>query len=181
MLVKEADEAVAPYGDGILCQAEDGGSGSSVWVDEMFAAVPNLSEYVAGWVIHPYSNQATAHSTDTSGIPKMERMVADLAAFGNTTTPIDVTEWGITSDNGPTLSNGVHMSYAEAGEALRADVPLLRKAAGSHPIEDFIVYQDRDQAEPGASTNSEEYFGALTRAGGPKGAYTEAVEKLMAE
>ncbi|MGO9319785.1 MAG: hypothetical protein ACLQBY_03120 [Solirubrobacteraceae bacterium] len=181
VLVKEADEAVAPYGDGILCQAEDGGSGSAVWVDEMFAAVPNLSAYVAGWVIHPYSNQTTAHGTDTYGIPKLERMVADLAAFGNTTTPIDVTEWGIASDNGPTLDNGVHMTYAEAGEALRADVPLLRKAAGSHPIDSFIVYQDRDQAEPGANTDHEGYFGALTHQGGAKGGYTEAVEKLMAE
>ncbi len=114
--VKEAAEALNPHGIGVLAQAEDGGSGSPVWVQEMFASVPDLSQYVAGWTIHPYPDQRTAGATDTYGVPKMRRMVADLAEQGDTTTPIDVTEWGVPSDGGARLEQR-HASDLRAGRA----------------------------------------------------------------
>lgn len=179
--VKEVAEALNPHGIGVLAQAEDGGSGSSVWVKEMFASVPNLSRYVAGWTIHPYSNQRSAAESDTSGVPKMERMVADLASVGDTTTPIDVTEWGEPSDNGPALDNGFHLTYTEAGQIAQSTVPKLVAAAKRHPIHSFLIYQIRDQRAHGAGTNHEWFFGALTNTDGSKGSYTTAVQSLLAQ
>ncbi len=179
--VKEAAEALNPHGIGVLAQAEDGGSGSPVWVQEMFASVPGLSRYVAGWTIHPYTNQTSPSQTDTRGIPKMERMVADLAAEGDTTTPIDVTEWGVASDGGVKLSDGTSMSFTETAAIAEQTIPKLIAAAGRHPVASFIVYQLRDQAQPGTTSDREDFYGVLTRNDGPKGAYTKAIEKLMRE
>jgi hypothetical protein len=179
--VREAAEALNPHGIGVLAQAEDGGSGSSTWVKEMFASVPTLSRYVSAWVIHPYSNQHSPSQPDSYGVPKMERMVANLAEQGDTTTPIAVTEWGVSTDEGLALNNGTSLTYAEAGKIAETTVPRLFAAAKRHPIASFIVYQVRDQREHKATTDHEMYFGALSHTDGNKGGYTTAIEKLMAE
>jgi hypothetical protein len=179
--VKETAEVLNPHGIGVLAQAEDGGSGSSTWVKEMFASVPTLSRYVAGWTIHPYSNQRSPAEPDTSGVPKMERMVTNLAEQGDTTTPIDVTEWGESSDEGQTLDNGTHLTYAEAAQIAETTIPKLITAAKRHPIASFLVYQVRDEKAHKTTTDHEYFFGALTNTGGAKGAYTTAMQKLMAE
>jgi hypothetical protein len=174
---KESAEACAPHGVGVLIQASDGGTGSSVWVDEMFATVPDLASFAAGWTIHPYSGQQVESQTDSFGIPMMERMVADLAKHGNATTPIDVTEWGFTSNNGETLSDGKHYTFAEAAVMAEQHLAKLKVAAGAHPLHSFMVYQDRNQTE--GTNNRECYFGALTHMGGPKGQYTTFIEQLL--
>jgi hypothetical protein len=179
--VKEAAEVLNPHGIGVLAQAEDGGSGSSTWVKEMFASVPTLSHYVAGWTIHPYSNQRSPSEPDTSGVPKMERMVANLAEQGDTTTPIDVTEWGESSDEGQTLDNGTHLTSVEAAQIVETTIPKLVAAAKRHPIASFLVYKDRDLKAQKASSEHEAFFGALTNTGASKGAYTTAIQELMAE
>jgi hypothetical protein len=179
--VKETAEALNPHGIGVLAQAEDGGSGSSVWVKEMFASVPGLSRYVAGWTIHPYSNQRSVSEPDTSGVPKMERMVANLAEQGDTTTPFDVTEWGESSDEGQTLDNGTHLTYAEAAQIVETTIPKLIAAAKRHPIASFLVYKDRDLKAHKSTSEHEAFYGSLTNTGGTKGAYTTAIQKLMAE
>jgi hypothetical protein len=179
--VKEAAEALNPHGIGVLAQAEDGGSGSANWVHEMFAAVPNLSHYVAGWTIHPYSNQHSSTQPDTYGVPKMERMVSNLAEENDTTTPIDVTEWGVASDNGAPLDNGTSLSYTEAGRIAETTIPKLVTAAKRHPIATFLVYQLRDERPQGYSSDHEYFFGVFNNAGGSKGGYTSALAKLMNE
>jgi hypothetical protein len=179
--VKEAAEVLNPHGIGVLAQAEDGGSGSSTWVKEMFASVPALSQYVSAWVIHPYSNQHSSTQPDTSGVPKMERMVANLAEQGDATTPIAITEWGVSTDEGLPLNNGTSLSFAEAGKIVETTIPKLITAAKRHPIASFLVYQVRDQREHKVSNDHEMYFGALTHTDGATGALTTAIEKLMAE
>ena len=179
--VKEAAEALNPHGIGVLAQGEDGGSGSSTWVKEMFASVPTLSRYVSAWVIHPYSNQHSPTQPDSYGVPKMERMVANLAEQGDTATPIAVTEWGVSTDEGLALNNGTSLTYAEAGKIAETTIPKLFAAAKRHPIASFLVYQVRDQREHKATNDHEMYFGALSHTDGNKGAYTTAIEKLMAE
>jgi hypothetical protein len=179
--VKEAAEVLNPHGIGVLAQADDGGSGSSNWVKEMFASVPNLTRYVAGWTIHPYPGQKKASQPDSYGVPKMERMVNDLAEEGDTTTPLDVTEWGVSSANGLTLNVGTSITYSEAGQIAETTIPKLIAAAKHHPIATFLVYQMRDRGEPGSTTDHEYFFGALNHKGGSKGAYTTAIAKLMAE
>lgn len=176
---KEASEALAPHGVGLLVQASDGGANSSVWVNEIFASVPELTKYVAGWTIHPYSGQQVASQADSFGVPMLERMIAGLAAHGDTTTPIDVTEWGFTSNNGGTLSDGKHYTYAEAATMAEAHLAKLKVAAKAHPLHSFMVYQDRDQKAVGATTNRECYFGVRQHEGQQKGAYTTTIEALL--
>ena len=178
--VKEAAEALNPHGIGVLAQAEDGGSNTSVWVREMFAAVPDLSRYVAAWVIHPYTDQRTVSAPDTLGVPKMRRMVAQLAAFGDRTTPIAITEWGVANDAGRALDDGGHLTSAEAATILETTVPKVLAGLGSHPLQSFLLYQLRDRAPHGSSTSHEMYFGALTRRDGTKGPFTAAVGRLLA-
>ena len=177
--VREAAEVLNPHGIGVLAQAEDGGSGSNTWVREMFASVPNLSRYVAAWVIHPYPDQLTAAQPDTQGVPKMERMVAQLAEAGDTTTPIAITEWGVANDEGRALDNGASLTSSEAAKIAETTVPRILAATGRHPVQSFLLYQVRDQAPHGESNSREMYFGALTRSGGSKGPFTTAAQRLL--
>jgi len=169
----EAAKALAPHHIGLLAQGSDGGSGSPVWVNEMFAAEPSLLQYVSGWTVHPYGPNGSA---------EMARMIADLAQHGDTSLPIDITEWGIASDNGRTLSENygfpVNLTYAKAGSLLREWVAKYRAQCNGR-LRDFIVYQVRDQQKPGASKSREAYFGALEHEDQRKAGYTEAVEALM--
>ena len=171
--VKEAAIVSKPYSVGILDQAEDGGSGTSVWVDEQFAAVPNLPEYVSGWVIHPYG---------TSGPAKLERMISQLARHGETSKPIDVTEFGIATDNGRTLTDNYgwprNLTYSQAASLLPEAVGKLHTIAKGR-LRSFELYQGRDQAVTATSTNREAYFGALQRNDTAKGPYTTAAQALL--
>jgi hypothetical protein len=169
----EAAKALMPYHIELLAQASDGGSGSPVWVNEMFAAEPELLKYVSGWTIHPYG---------PGGFAEMSRMISDLAQHGDTTLPIDITEWGIASDNGRSLSENygfpVNLTYAKAGNLLSEWAGKYRAQCDGR-LRDFIVYQVRDQQKPGASKSREAYFGALEHEDQRKAGYTEAVEALL--
>jgi hypothetical protein len=169
----EASKVLAPYHIGLLAQASDGGSGSPVWVNEMFAAEPQLLKYVGGWTVHPYGPNGSA---------EMSRMISSLAQHGDSSLPIDITEWGISSDNGHALSDNygfpTNLTYAKAGSLLSEWVAKYR-AQCSGRLRDFILYQVRDQQKPGASTSREAYFGALLHEDQHKGGYTDAVEALM--
>ena len=94
-----------------------------------------------------------------------------------------MTEWGLTSDNGRCLSENYGwnpcMSYQEAAEALSRTVGEMRQALDGR-LGQLLLYQIRDQKPSGQSSNREDYFGALQRELQPKGAYTGAVEALLA-
>ena len=172
--VKEASEAIAASGEnvGVLASDEDW---TGDWMNGMFAAVPNLGSYIAGWVTHPYG---------TGWRSKLETVIKQAAAHGAPSTlPIDITEWGISTDNGRCLSEnyGLNpcMSYQEAAETLRKNVAEIRQYLGSRQGL-FLIYQVRDQSEPGTSTNREAYFGLLQHELKPKGAFTTAAQELLA-
>ncbi len=173
MRLKEAAEAISAAGSdvGLLAQADDW---TGDWVNGMYAAVPNLSQYVAGWTIHPYTNW---HA-------RLQDLINQTASHGaSASIPIDITEWGVDSDNGRCLEYNYEwsrcMTYQEAAEALRSTVRGIREMLGSR-LGDFLVYQIRDQRVSGTSTEFEAYFGALKTELQPKGAYTTAVEELLA-
>jgi hypothetical protein len=175
--VKEAHEAIqAAHSEvGILAQGDLGNAGAA-WVQNMFKAVPNLGQLVAGWTIHPYGPSwesrinATISATQAAGAPS--------------TLPIYVTEWGLTTDNGPCLSENFGwnkcMTYSEAGSTLSSAASAMRARYGSR-LGGLYIYEAHDLAAVNASTNYGEYFGALQSNGEPKGAYTTAVESLLAE
>jgi hypothetical protein len=158
---------------GLLAQG-DAGNANSAWVENMFKAVPNLGGLVAGWTIHPYGPEWR---------DRLETLIQQTAAQGAPSTiPIDVTEWGLSSDEGHCLTENYGwnacMSYQEAGEALTETVSEMRQMLGSR-LDMFMLYQVRDQEATGASNQRESYFGALQHELQPKGAYTTAVESLL--
>ncbi len=170
---KEAAEAISATGIkvGLLAQADDW---TGTWVSGMFAAVPNLGSYVAGWTIHPYG---------TSWEGRLQDLLEQTAAHGAPSSiPVDITEWGVATDNGRCLSDNDGwnkcMSYAEAATTLTNTVGGVRHLLGSR-LGMFILYQVRDQQATGTTTYNQAYFGALQNELQPKGAYTTAVETLL--
>jgi hypothetical protein len=71
------------------------------------------------------------------------------------------------------------MSYQEAATTLTSVVAEMHAMLGSR-WGMLMLYQVRDQALTGASTDHELYFGALQHELQPKGAYTTAVQALLA-
>jgi hypothetical protein len=171
---KEAAEAISATGVkvGLLADADDP---TGDWMNGMFAAVPNLGNYVGGWISHPYG---------TSGKSKLMGIVNQTAAHGaSSSIPIDITEWGLSTDGGTCVyeNYGLNpcMSYQEAGEQLKRSVTEIKSMVGSR-LGLFLLYQVRDQAAPGANNNREAYFGLLQQQDTPKPGYTQAVEELLA-
>lgn len=175
--VKEAQESIQAThtGVGILAQGGLGNAGPA-WMQNMFKAVPNLGQLIAGWTIHPYG-------------PNWEQQIdatisAAQAAGAPSTVPIYVTEWGLSSDNGRCLEYNFGfndcMTYSEAASTLASNVAAMRAKYGSR-LGGFYLYQAHDQKPTGGSTEMEGYFGGLQSNGEPKGAYTTEVESLFAE
>lgn len=164
---KSAATALRGTGVGLLLQGEDGDAMSTVWVDQMFAAVPELAKYVSGWTIHPYGE---------SGFAKIDRMIAQLDAHrAPRSTPIYITEWGLASVDGHPLSNNygypTDMTYAEAAVTLRSVMERWNAGHGSR-IAEVVYYMLTDLERPGTTSDGEQYFGALKVDGSSKGQYT---------
>ena len=164
---------------GLLAQADDGGTGSPNWVNHMFKAVPNLGTLVDGWTVHPYGPRERWK-------PKFDRLIAQTAANGaSSRIPIDVTEYGISTDNGASLSDNygwpVNMTYADAAAALRSNVDAMRADPAIGPrLRLFIIYAVHDLGATRASAERERYFGVLQNNLADKGAYTAEVRQLFA-
>ena len=172
-LIKEAAQAISATGIpvGMLAVSEDW---TGDWMKEMFAAVPNLGSYIGGWVSHPYGTQWKY---------KLENIIKQSAEHGaSSSLPIDITEWGVASDNGRCLSENYGynpcMSYQEAAETLRSVTGAIRSYLGPR-LGLYLFYQARDQAVSGASTEREGYFGLLQHALQLKGAYTTAAQEVL--
>jgi hypothetical protein len=170
---EEAAEAISATGIhvGLLAQADDW---TGDWVNGMYAAVPDLSRYVAGWTIHPYHHWRS----------RLEDLLEQTAAHGAPASiPIDITEFGLPADNGRCLEKyGEYnpcMSYSEAASTLRSTVGEMRQMLGAR-LGMFILYQVRDLESSGATIDSEDYYGALQYELQPKGEYTTAVQELLA-
>ena len=174
----QAHRAIGQRRVGLLAQADDGGSGSSVWVTHMFGAVPKLGKLVAGWTVHPYGPREKWQ-------PKLRRLIAQTAAMGApATVPIDVTEYGISSSNGAALTDNyswpANLTYTEAAEALRVTVGAMRDDAKiAKRLRLFLVYSTHDLRPPGATSDREAYFGALRDDLTAKGQYTDEVRRLF--
>ena len=171
----EAVEAANP-GVGLLAIGDTPGNWAS-WFNNIYAAVPNFHDYVAGWVMHPYGPQSRWE-------PIMDNALAQVAAHGAPSTmPISVTEYGIASDNGRCLDDNYGwdtcMTYDQAASALTSTVAGMRARYGAR-LAAMFLYQVHDQKTPGTSSSRESYFGGLTVAGAAKGAYTTAMSSLLA-
>jgi hypothetical protein len=172
--VKEAAQSIQSAGStvGLLVQADDT---SGDWMNGMYAAVPDLTKYVAGWTMHPYGGREYNEY-------RYRALIRQATEHGASSVPIDVTEWGVTTDNGRCLeyNDGLNrcMTYQEAGQEVRSSFAWMKEMLGSKLVM-FIFYQSGDQSPTGVTTNWQGYFGALRHDLQPKGAYTEAVEALL--
>ena len=165
---------------GLLAQADDGGTGSTNWVDHMFRAVPSLGQMVDGWTVHPYGPRSRWE-------PKLDRLIASTAAHGAAASiPIDVTEYGISSANGAPLSDNygwpTNLTYAQAAAALDATIAEMRAHPRVGPrLRDFMIYAAHDLRAQGSTTEREQNFGALQDNLRGKGAYSTEVREQLDE
>lgn len=175
---REASQAIAAAnsGVGLLVQA-DGANQSDRWVDQMYAAVPNIHEYAAGWTVHPYGPRSKWQT-------RVDELIADTAAHGAPSTmPIDITEWGLSTDNGRCLDDNYGwnpcMTYDQAADAMTSTVAEMRARYGGR-IRHFLVYNGRDLRGSSETGDREHYFGLTTVNEADKGAFTNAARALMA-
>jgi hypothetical protein len=179
--VAQAHAAIAATGRqvGLLAQADDGGTGSAAWVDSMFDAAPNLAQLVDGWSVHPYGPRNIWE-------PKLKRLIAQTAANGAPATiPIDITEWGISTNNGLPLTDNygwpVNLTFAQAATNLEASVAAMRADPSIGPrLRLFMLYAAYDLNASVGPNNRERFFGALNEGLGDKGAYSAEVRELFA-
>jgi hypothetical protein len=164
---------------GLLAQADDGGSASPAWVSGMYAAVPRLHRLVGGWTVHPYGPRERWE-------PKLRRLIRQTKAHGAPRRiPIDVTEYGITSDDGVHLTDNygwpANVTYQGAAAALRSTVAGMRGARGiGRRLRLFILYSAHDLRAHRRSHDREHYFGALRHNLRPKGAFSDEVRRVLA-
>ena len=176
----QAHAAIAGTGRqvGLLAQGDDGGTGSSAWVDSMFDAAPNLGRIVDGWTVHPYGPRGTWKG-------KLDRLIAQTAANGAPgTVPIDVTEYGISTNNGVALNDNygwpVNLTFAQAGASLRSAVAEMRADPSIGPrLRLFLLYAAYDLNASLGPNERERFFGALDAGLGDKGAFTAEVRQLF--
>ena len=176
----QAHAAIAGTGRqvGLLAQGEDGGTGSSAWVDSMFDAVPNLGRIVDGWTVHPYGPRGNWKG-------KLDRLIAQTAANGAPgTVPIDITEYGISTNNGTALNDNygwpVNLTFAQAGASLRSAVAEMRADPSIGPrLRLFLLYGAYDLNASLGPNERERFFGALDAGLGDKGAFTAEVRQLF--
>jgi len=159
----------------LLAIGEDANCDCSDWVDGMFSAVPDLNRWIGGWTLHPYGPKQRYG-------PILNQLVKDTTKHGDTTLPFFATEYGISTDNGRCVNKNYEwplcLSYAQAGANLVAAVNDMH---ATYPrLRAIFIYNQRDGAKSGSTTSYEGFFGAMQNGGAPKGAYTTAVQSLLA-
>jgi|tagenome__1003787_1003787.scaffolds.fasta_scaffold20965305_3 hypothetical protein len=171
---RDAADAIraANPGVGLLAQGDNGGSGSSQWVDGMFSAVPDLAQHIAGWTAHPYGPK-------TRYGPIMDKAMADTARHGDASLPFFITEYGISTNNGVCLDSNYSwplcLTYQQAAQSMTGAVNDLRQ---TYPrLRALFIFEQRDMS---ADANGREAnFGAVKTDGTPKGAYFTAIQSLL--
>jgi hypothetical protein len=171
---KDAVTAIRAAGSnvGMLAQVDDW---TGIWLDNMYAAVPSFHSYVSGWTSHPYGN---------SWKSTLSNLVTHTADHGAPATiPVDITEWGLTVDNGHCLVHNYGwnrcMGTTEAAAVMHQTIAEMRSFLGGR-LRTFLFYQVRDQAETGQTDDAEAYFGLQTHFNGDKGAMTAQARAELA-
>lgn len=170
---------------GVIAQADPAMRGSA-WIDGMFAAVPDLHTRVAGFTVHPYGPAEPTTNPNRDGyLARLATMQRQLGAHGvPADVPVWITEYGISTDNGRTLDNNygwpLSLTYSRAGELLVGAIRDFGKVPQN--VVAVTVFQDVDQANSGALSGRESYFGVIRRSdGSPKVGVADALAKLIAE
>lgn len=168
---------------GLLCIADADGSDNVPWVNVLFNTVPTIATLVAsrggGWTCHTY------------GTTQLQRLSTTASAVANrgapASIPIDITECGVSTDNGRNLplgndyGNGRTLTYQQAATLLQNQVTAMRGSPQGPRIRHFILFQAHDQDPPGGpATSTEEYYGGRTASNGAKGPFTTQHQTILA-
>ncbi len=139
----------------------------------MKSTVPDLDTMVAGWIVHPYGPRSRWE-------PRIDRLIAQTAAVGwSSSIPIDITEYGMATDGGASLSDNydwpTNQTYQQAADAVNLTVGQMQAKPGfGSRLRLFIYFQGHDQQASGTGQR-EHYFGVVKNDGSPKGSLTAAV------
>lgn len=169
-LAVEASRAIqaADPGVGLVVQADDGDTGSSEWLDNMFNSAPELDQWVTGYTVHPYG---PGYAT------RLDKIRAQLTAR-NANHPFWITEWGLAADGGRCLDDNYGWDKCMSDDAAASTMKKVASDLSKMNVAAFIVYQFQDQGAPGSSSGREEFFGIVDNSGAPKGALTSAFSSL---
>ncbi|MBJ7518066.1 MAG: hypothetical protein JHC84_00100 [Solirubrobacteraceae bacterium] len=172
-LARAASIEIRGTGVGLYIQADDANQVDG-WINQMYDAVPDLHDYAAAWIVHPYGDQWRR---------RLDWAIARLAENDSPRIPIAITEYGIANDGGRCLDKNygwpLCLTSAQAADILTR---VAREMRADYPrITQFILYNNHDLRPPGTNADAENYFGARRRDGSSKGAFTDAAERLMAQ
>jgi hypothetical protein len=142
----------------------------------MHTAVPNLGTMVAGWTVHPYGPRGRWE-------PRVDRLIAQTGAYWSSSIPIDITEYGMATDNGRTLTDNydwpTNQTYQQAADAVTLTVSqMVAKSGFGSRLRLFTYFQGHDQQASGSSNEREYFFGVTKNDGSPKGALTTTLASI---
>jgi hypothetical protein len=172
---KDAQEAIdSPQGNpkvGLLAIADD--SGDPAWDDAMYAAVPDLTQRVAGWTEHPYGPDYKE---------RIRTLIDGVEAHGGGDVPVFVTEFGISTDNGRCLDDNYGwpkcLTYQQAAQDLSHAISDMRSTFG-HRLAQVLIFAQVDGKPSGSTTDREGYFGAVQHGGQSKGPLTSEIQQIL--
>ena len=110
----------------------------------------------------------------------LNELIAQTAAVGwSSDIPIDITEYGMATDNGADLNNNydwpTNQTYQQAGDAVTLTVAqMLAYAPLASRLRLFTYFQGHDRRASGTGER-ENYFGVVKNDGSAKGGLTAAV------
>lgn len=165
--------ALKAAGIGVLIIWDDGGQGGDGWFDSVVTGIggaANLKEFAGG----------TVHTYGPGGIGSLTRAIAQAKKFGWDTFQAYLTEDGISSDFGRTLSDNygwpTNTTDVQAAQLLKAHHDQLDAIP---QVKQILLYQSTDQAAHGASSGREDYFGMTDANGNPKGELTTYAQSRL--
>lgn len=140
------------------------------WVDAMFAAEPDLANWIDGVAVHPYSNGASPDEYTPAGetrwqFRRIEQVHDRFAAHGAGGKPFWITEigWATCPDRPPCVSDAQQAEYLER---------MLDIARSYGWVDGVLIYNYRDdQHAADAPTDMSKWYGLLRSDGTAKPAW----------
>ncbi len=141
------------------------GGSRNTWIDDLYAAVPNLNDYFDAVAMHPYSgNRAPDKPGDTWGFQRVESARAALGRHGASNKPFWITEVGwSTCPDDPTWC----VSEAQQAEYM-SRLAVMARTRYTFIDAVFFYHFRNDEQNPG---DAEHYFGLVHDNFTPKPAF----------
>lgn len=157
---------------GTLLEMDDGNMGSNAWIANAVST--------GGSAMLANMKAPVLHTYGPDTLSRINRVAGYLATAGSTK-QYCITETGIASDNGVSLTDNygwpVNLTYSTAATDLTTSITGMRD---SGKVRQVLIYNMTDNAASGSTTDREGFFGLLRSDGTAKGGYTTAGQALVA-